>query len=189
MALHYAVRHSKLEVLKLFEPRMKDGDINVLNCFDGLTPLQTSMETQVDVEVPEMLCRWGADVNCVSFDELPALHYLMQAAYENFPGSTTEYPQTILEKVLYDMQTILADILFRITWNDFYYLSHGQHLIDPDDGWQTSYFFKKFTSKLHCLQNMNEYLYKKTATNFHSNISNMYSLWLNMTGKFLERGL
>ena len=159
-ALHYAIRHNKIEVLKLFEPRMRDKNINVLNCLDGLTPLQTSMETQVDVEVSEMLCRWGADANCKSSVGLPTLYYFLNALFKTFKEEGDTNASKLTETVYYERLTQFADCVFSIT--NLYsriMLSRDKVQIQRDP-----IAFESFLiSKLHCLRNTSKNLYLRTA--------------------------
>ena len=189
MALHYAVRHNKVEVLKLFEPRMKDGDINVLNCLDGLTPLQTSMELQVDVEISEMLCRWGADVNCKSSNGLPALYYLLEASFKNFKQECEANKQKITATIYYEKLTQFANFINRITkyyYPIMYQFDQLQFQQDLPIGFEA---LMLLLSKLHCLQNTNKHLYQVTASKYAVKLQIMCLQWRNRTEQWPKLGL
>ncbi|KAH3867357.1 uncharacterized protein LOC127867504 [Dreissena polymorpha] len=121
MALHFACLNSKLTVLDLLKPTMKDGEVDTINIDeedDSIcgTALHISMDGQVDPEVVKKLLQFGANPNALDAKGCPVIHELIYRAWEEFQAdfednSSDNINESIKEQCTFDAHMIKLDRL------------------------------------------------------------------------------
>ncbi|KAH3694288.1 hypothetical protein DPMN_081728 [Dreissena polymorpha] len=86
MALNFACLNSKLTMLDLLQPTLKDGDVDTTNIEkdDSIcgTALHMSMDGQVNPEVVKKLLQFVANPNALDAKGCPVIHELIYRAWE-----------------------------------------------------------------------------------------------------------